>query len=49
SIPIIPISALHGDNIVEKSPKCPWYDGWKTLDRSGMSLLEALDASLERA
>lgn len=23
----IPISALHGDNVVEKSAKIPWYDG----------------------
>lgn len=23
----IPISALHGDNVVEKSPKTPWYGG----------------------
>ncbi len=23
----IPISALHGDNVVTKSPKAPWYDG----------------------
>ncbi len=23
----IPISALHGDNVVEPSPRTPWYDG----------------------
>ena len=23
----IPISALHGDNVVERSPNMPWYDG----------------------
>ncbi len=23
----IPISALHGDNVVEPSPRMPWYDG----------------------
>ena len=23
----IPISALHGDNVVTKSDKAPWYDG----------------------
>jgi len=23
----IPVSALHGDNIVERSPNTPWYDG----------------------
>ncbi len=24
---VIPISALHGDNIVTRSEKTPWYDG----------------------
>jgi bifunctional enzyme CysN/CysC len=24
---VIPISALHGDNIVSRSPNTPWYDG----------------------
>jgi len=24
---VIPISALHGDNVTEKSDKSPWYDG----------------------
>jgi len=24
---VIPISALHGDNIVSRSPNMPWYDG----------------------
>ncbi|HXG47964.1 MAG TPA: GTP-binding protein [Methylomirabilota bacterium] len=23
----IPLSALHGDNVVERSPRSPWYDG----------------------
>ncbi|MFC7326699.1 sulfate adenylyltransferase subunit 1 [Marinactinospora rubrisoli] len=23
----VPISALHGDNVVERSPNTPWYDG----------------------
>jgi len=35
-IPFIPISSLHGDNMVEKSPNMGW---WK-----GPTLLEALDA-----
>ncbi len=26
-VQFIPISALHGDNVVEKSPRLPWYDG----------------------
>ncbi|MGH3344505.1 MAG: sulfate adenylyltransferase subunit 1 [Carbonactinosporaceae bacterium] len=24
---VIPVSALHGDNVVERSDKMPWYDG----------------------
>jgi len=27
----IPISALHGDNVVERSPKTPWYGGSSLL------------------
>ncbi len=30
-IKFIPISALHGDNVVEKSPKSPWYQGGALL------------------
>jgi bifunctional enzyme CysN/CysC len=26
-IVFIPMSALHGDNVVDKSPQMPWYDG----------------------
>jgi bifunctional enzyme CysN/CysC len=28
---VIPISALHGDNVVTRSPKSPWYDGSSLL------------------
>ncbi len=35
-IPFIPISGLHGDNLVQKSEKMPWYDG--------PTLLEALNS-----
>src|SRR5207237_4433645 len=24
---IVPVSALHGDNVVTRSPKSPWYNG----------------------
>jgi len=47
NIPIIPVSALHGDNVVDKSPKSSWYQGWKTSNQSGTTLLEALDALLQ--
>jgi bifunctional enzyme CysN/CysC len=26
-VTFIPVSALHGDNLIERSPKMPWYDG----------------------
>merc|ERR1712232_27724 len=28
-VPFIPYSGFHGDNLVEKSDKAPWYKGWK--------------------
>jgi bifunctional enzyme CysN/CysC len=28
---VVPISALHGDNVVSRSPKSPWYDGSSLL------------------
>ncbi|MGG8496501.1 sulfate adenylyltransferase subunit 1 [Tenacibaculum sp. TC6] len=31
-ITFIPISALHGDNVVEKSKRIPWYQGKSLLD-----------------
>ena len=36
-IPMIPASSLNGDNVYEKSDKCPWY--------SGPTLFEAIDAA----
>jgi len=47
NVPVVPISALHGDNVVEKSSKCSWYKGWKRTGQSGFTLLEALDVSLQ--
>lgn len=35
TIPFIPISGYNGDNMVERSPSAPWYEG--------PTLLEALD------
>jgi bifunctional enzyme CysN/CysC len=39
----IPVSALHGDNVVERSPSMPWYDG-PTLLR----YLEDVDVAADR-
>ena len=32
STTVVPISALHGDNVVERSTAAPWYDGPTVLD-----------------
>jgi sulfate adenylyltransferase large subunit len=32
SCTVIPISALHGDNVVDRSSAAPWYDGPTVLD-----------------
>ena len=32
SCTVIPISALHGDNVVERSDAAPWYDGPTVLE-----------------
>ena len=31
-VTVIPLSALHGDNVVSASPNTPWYDGPTLLD-----------------
>jgi len=51
SVPFVPISGWHGDNMLEPSDNMKWYKGWtceRTVDKkaqntSGKSLLEALD------
>ncbi len=40
----IPISALHGDNVVERSAAMPWYEGPALLDH-----LERVDVTLDRS
>jgi bifunctional enzyme CysN/CysC len=40
---VVPISALHGDNIVARSPNMPWYDGPSLLHH-----LEHLHVSSDR-
>jgi elongation factor 1-alpha len=47
-IPFIPYSGFHGENLVEKTDKMPWYDGWcaninpKTQVK-GVTMLDALE------
>ena len=50
SVAFVPISGWHGDNMLEPSPKIPWYKGWKIERKDGnaegKTLIEALDAIL---
>jgi len=46
TVPFVPISGFHGDNMIEKSDKMSWFSGWKVEKpkaASGFTLLEALD------
>jgi len=48
SVPFVPISGWHGDNMLEPTTNMPWFKGWeierKSGKASGMTLVEALDA-----
>lgn len=33
SLDFIPLSALHGDNVIQRSPRTPWYHGPSLLDQ----------------
>nr|AYV89222.1 elongation factor 1-alpha [Tetranychus evansi] len=48
TVPFVPISGWHGDNMIEPSPNMPWYKGWsiekKGTKLEGKTLLQALDA-----
>ncbi|HYZ82661.1 MAG TPA: adenylyl-sulfate kinase [Solirubrobacteraceae bacterium] len=40
---LVPISALDGDNVVERSPRTPWYDGLPLIE-----ILETVDLEADR-
>lgn len=48
TVPFVPISGFHGDNMLEPSTNCPWYKGWEKEVKggkvTGKTLLEAIDA-----
>jgi elongation factor 1-alpha len=50
TVPFVPISGWHGDNMLEPSSNMPWFKGWnverKEGKAEGKTLLEALDAIL---
>ena len=47
NVAFVPISGWHGDNMLEASPKMPWFKGWKVIkdkkDVTGMTIMDALD------
>ncbi|MRC56887.1 elongation factor 1-alpha, partial [Bacillus thuringiensis] len=46
TVPFVPISGWHGDNMLETSPKMSWFKGWKVKrggkEFNGSTLMEAL-------
>ena len=53
SVPFVPISGWHGDNMLATSPNMGWYKGWaierKEGKATGTTLLEALDSIIPPA
>jgi len=47
TVPFVPISGWHGDNMLEESANMTWFKGWtkesKAGNKSGRTLLEAID------
>lgn len=47
SVPFVPVSGWHGDNMLEPSEKTGWFKGWKKESKegnaSGVTLFQALD------
>lgn len=49
TVPFVPISGWHGDNMIEPSSNMPWFSGWtakrgKDSNASGKTLYQALDS-----
>jgi elongation factor 1-alpha len=48
SVPFVPISGWHGDNMLEASENMPWFKGWtketKAGSFTGKTLLQAIDS-----
>jgi len=55
SVPFVPISGWHGDNMLEASTNMPWFKSWNITDRkdipdaTGVTLIDALDAMIPPA
>jgi elongation factor 1-alpha len=48
SVPFVPISGWHGDNMLDPSTNMPWFKGWtkesKAGNKTGVTLIDAIDA-----
>lgn len=48
TVPFVPISGFHGDNMLEPTNNAAWYKGWEKETKDGVvkgkTLLEAIDA-----
>jgi elongation factor 1-alpha len=48
TVPMVPISGWHGDNMIDVSDKMPWWKGFnverKSGNKSGKTLLDAIDS-----
>jgi len=49
TVPFVPISGWHGDNMLEPSTNMPWFKGWSKQNKSnqevkGVTLVDAIDA-----
>jgi elongation factor 1-alpha len=49
TVPFVPISGFHGDNMLKPTENAPWYKGWEKEGKggskiTGKTLLEAIDA-----
>jgi elongation factor 1-alpha len=48
TVPFVPISGWHSDNMIEKSAKMTWFKGWTKETKAGSSkgfiLLKAIDS-----
>ena len=49
AVAFVPVSGWHGDNMLDNSPKMPWFKGWKVSkaekkEYAGMTIMDALDS-----
>ena len=47
NVPFIPISGWNGDNMLELSPKMPWWKEWKGTKNKGGKKCETVNVSVK--